>query len=122
MNPVLGFPFIFRGALDVRATKINEAMKKAAKTITRIILHLQTTYMVSPKAEHSPGILLPLIIEDIASWEKKQTQGYEFYNPHLKICKKICITSLFLDYFLLQLNKVIQLCKKKRERGTQIIS
>jgi malate dehydrogenase (oxaloacetate-decarboxylating)(NADP+) len=27
---VLGFPFIFRGALDVRATKINEAMKKAA--------------------------------------------------------------------------------------------
>jgi malate dehydrogenase (oxaloacetate-decarboxylating)(NADP+) len=27
---VLGFPFIFRGALDVRATKINEAMKMAA--------------------------------------------------------------------------------------------
>lgn len=30
VNNVLGFPFIFRGALDVRATKINEAMKKAA--------------------------------------------------------------------------------------------
>jgi malate dehydrogenase (oxaloacetate-decarboxylating)(NADP+) len=27
---VLGFPFIFRGALDVRATQINEAMKLAA--------------------------------------------------------------------------------------------
>jgi len=30
VNNVLGFPFIFRGALDVRATKINEAMKKAS--------------------------------------------------------------------------------------------
>lgn len=30
VNNVLGFPFIFRGALDVRATRINEAMKMAA--------------------------------------------------------------------------------------------
>ena len=30
INNVLGFPFIFRGALDVRATQINEAMKVAA--------------------------------------------------------------------------------------------
>jgi malate dehydrogenase (oxaloacetate-decarboxylating)(NADP+) len=30
VNNVLGFPFIFRGALDVRATAINEAMKIAA--------------------------------------------------------------------------------------------
>ncbi|MEH6408678.1 MAG: phosphate acyltransferase, partial [Leeuwenhoekiella sp.] len=30
VNNVLGFPFIFRGALDVRATKINEEMKRAA--------------------------------------------------------------------------------------------
>ncbi len=30
VNNVLGFPFIFRGALDVRATKINEPMKMAA--------------------------------------------------------------------------------------------
>jgi len=30
VNNVLGFPFIFRGALDVRATGINEAMKLAA--------------------------------------------------------------------------------------------
>ncbi len=32
VNNVLGFPYIFRGALDVRATKINEAMKLAAVT------------------------------------------------------------------------------------------
>ena len=30
VNNVLGFPFIFRGALDVRASKINEPMKHAA--------------------------------------------------------------------------------------------
>ena len=30
INNVLGFPYIFRGALDVRATEINEAMKLAA--------------------------------------------------------------------------------------------
>jgi malate dehydrogenase (oxaloacetate-decarboxylating)(NADP+) len=32
VNNVLGFPFIFRGALDVRATAINEEMKLAATT------------------------------------------------------------------------------------------
>ncbi len=30
VNNVLGFPYIFRGALDVRATEINEAMKLAS--------------------------------------------------------------------------------------------
>lgn len=30
VNNVLGFPYVFRGALDVRATSINEAMKLAA--------------------------------------------------------------------------------------------
>ena len=30
VNNVLGFPFIFRGALDVHATAINEEMKLAA--------------------------------------------------------------------------------------------
>ena len=30
VNNVLGFPYIFRGALDVRATEINETMKEAA--------------------------------------------------------------------------------------------
>ena len=30
VNNILGFPFIFRGALDVQATTINESMKQAA--------------------------------------------------------------------------------------------
>ena len=37
VNNVLGFPFIFRGALDVRATEINEPMKRAAaKALARL--------------------------------------------------------------------------------------
>ncbi|MEO1051259.1 MAG: NADP-dependent malic enzyme [Bacteroidota bacterium] len=37
VNNVLGFPYIFRGALDVRATEINEAMKLAAvKALTEL--------------------------------------------------------------------------------------
>ena len=37
INNVLGFPFIFRGALDVRATGINEEMKLAAvKALSRL--------------------------------------------------------------------------------------
>jgi malate dehydrogenase (oxaloacetate-decarboxylating)(NADP+) len=35
VNNVLGFPFIFRGALDVRATRINEEMKVAAANALR---------------------------------------------------------------------------------------
>ena len=37
VNNVLGFPYIFRGALDVRATEINESMKLAAvKAIAKL--------------------------------------------------------------------------------------
>jgi malate dehydrogenase (oxaloacetate-decarboxylating)(NADP+) len=37
VNNVLGFPFIFRGALDVRATRINDEMKMAAVEAIRDI-------------------------------------------------------------------------------------
>lgn len=39
VNNVLGFPFIFRGALDVRATEINEAMKIAAAEALAALAH-----------------------------------------------------------------------------------
>lgn len=39
VNNVLGFPFIFRGALDVRATAINEAMKLAAAYALKDLAH-----------------------------------------------------------------------------------
>jgi malate dehydrogenase (oxaloacetate-decarboxylating)(NADP+) len=40
VNNVLGFPFIFRGALDVRATRINEEMKVAAALALRDLAKL----------------------------------------------------------------------------------
>src|SRR5476649_1021526 len=40
VNNVLGFPFIFRGALDVRAKRINEEMKIAAANALREIAKL----------------------------------------------------------------------------------
>jgi malate dehydrogenase (oxaloacetate-decarboxylating)(NADP+) len=40
VNNVLGFPFIFRGALDVRATRINEEMKIAAAVALRELAKL----------------------------------------------------------------------------------
>jgi malate dehydrogenase (oxaloacetate-decarboxylating)(NADP+) len=40
VNNVLGFPFIFRGALDVRASRINEAMKVAAVKAIRDLAKL----------------------------------------------------------------------------------
>jgi malate dehydrogenase (oxaloacetate-decarboxylating)(NADP+) len=40
VNNVLGFPFIFRGALDVRARRINEAMKIAAVNAIRELAKL----------------------------------------------------------------------------------
>ncbi|WP_455230044.1 malic enzyme-like NAD(P)-binding protein [Geopseudomonas aromaticivorans] len=40
VNNVLGFPFIFRGALDVRATRINEEMKIAAVNAIRELAKL----------------------------------------------------------------------------------
>jgi malate dehydrogenase (oxaloacetate-decarboxylating)(NADP+) len=39
VNNVLGFPYIFRGALDVRATRINEAMHVAAVHALSAIAH-----------------------------------------------------------------------------------
>ncbi len=39
VNNVLGFPFIFRGALDVRASRINEAMQIAAALALRDLTH-----------------------------------------------------------------------------------
>ncbi len=45
VNNVLGFPFIFRGALDVRARKINEEMKLAAVHALADVARLGATGM-----------------------------------------------------------------------------
>ncbi len=64
VNNVLGFPYIFRGALDVRATKINEAMKMAAvKALAKLA------------KEHVPEQV------NIAYGETKLTFGKEYIIP-----------------------------------------
>jgi malate dehydrogenase (oxaloacetate-decarboxylating)(NADP+) len=46
VNNVLGFPFIFRGALDVRATKVTEGMKMAAaKALAELTKEEVPTYV-----------------------------------------------------------------------------
>ena len=64
VNNVLGFPYIFRGAMDVRATKINEEMKMAA------------VYALAALAKES----VPEQV-NIAYGAKKLTFGREYIIP-----------------------------------------
>jgi len=63
VNNVLGFPFIFRGALDVRATVINEDMKMAA---VRAI-----------------AALAKEDVPDVVMRAYKEKQGYQFGRDYL---------------------------------------
>ncbi len=75
VNNVLGFPFIFRGALDVRATTINDEMKLAA---TRALAALakedvpdsvRRTYGVE-KLEFGPTYIIPTPFDPrVLVWE-----------------------------------------------------
>ncbi len=63
VNNVLGFPFIFRGALDVRATTINDAMKVAAATALAELARQQVPEEVAAAygVQHSfgPDYIIP---------------------------------------------------------------
>ncbi len=54
VNNVLGFPFIFRGALDVRATAINEEMKLAAvKSIANLAQQVVPDVVIKAYNKHT---------------------------------------------------------------------
>ena len=64
VNNVLGFPFIFRGALDVRASRINEAMKLAAVDAIRKLAKEPVPKAVEEayggiKLSFGPGYIIP---------------------------------------------------------------
>lgn len=64
VNNVLGFPFIFRGALDVRATKINEEMKLAASKALAELAYLPVPEYVcnaynKKNIEFGPDYIIP---------------------------------------------------------------
>jgi malate dehydrogenase (oxaloacetate-decarboxylating)(NADP+) len=64
VNNVLGFPFIFRGALDVRATRINEEMQIAAVHALKDLTHEQVPQSVLDAygleaLAHGPQYIIP---------------------------------------------------------------
>src|SRR4029077_20416352 len=64
VNNVLCFPFIFRGALDVGATTINEAMKLAAVNAIAELAHAEQSDIVaqaygSQQVSFGPEYLIP---------------------------------------------------------------
>ncbi len=64
VNNVLGFPFIFRGALDVRATCINEEMKMAAVHAIRELAKEEVPQVVREAydgmaLEYGPEYIIP---------------------------------------------------------------
>jgi len=77
VNNVLCFPFLFRGALDVGATTINEEMKSAAVRAIAELAHAETSDVVAAayagkRLEFGPNYLIPTpfdprLIERIAS-------------------------------------------------------
>lgn len=75
VNNVLGFPFIFRGALDVRATTINDAMKLAATHALAALARedvpdsVRRTY-VSETLEFGPEYIIPKPFDSrVLLWE-----------------------------------------------------
>jgi malate dehydrogenase (oxaloacetate-decarboxylating)(NADP+) len=64
VNNVLGFPFIFRGALDARATQVNEAMKMAATRALALLAKEEVPESVSrlyglTSVKFGPDYLIP---------------------------------------------------------------
>jgi malate dehydrogenase (oxaloacetate-decarboxylating)(NADP+) len=115
VNNVLGFPFIFRGALDVRATKINEAMKMAAvKALADLAkepvpeqvniaygetrLNFGKDYIIPkpfdprliatvPPAVAKAAMESGVATEDITDWEKYKDSLYERMGSDNKIIR-----------------------------------
>lgn len=68
VNNVLGFPFIFRGTLDVRATRINEEMKLAAARALADLAKQPVTQEVLnayglDKLEFGPEYIIPKAVD-----------------------------------------------------------
>lgn len=90
INNVLGFPYIFRGALDVRAREINEEMKQAA---ARALAERARSDGLS-RDKIIPSPFDPLLIETVAAAvakaacdagvARKLVADWENYREHLR--------------------------------------
>lgn len=123
VNNVLGFPYIFRGALDVRAKAINEEMKKAAvfalaklakEPVPDIVkkaygdktLEFGSEYLI-PKpldlrllTSISPAVAKAAIKSKVA---RKKIQNWEEYNVYLQ--KKIGIDHRLINRIIVRAKK-----------------
>lgn len=117
VNNVLGFPFIFRGALDVRASKINEPMKMAAvEALAQLAkqsvpeqvniayeetkLHFGKDYIIPKPFDPRLIVEVPVAVakaamdsgvarEPIEDWESYEAQLAERLGGHQKILRMI---------------------------------
>jgi malate dehydrogenase (oxaloacetate-decarboxylating)(NADP+) len=117
VNNVLGFPFIFRGALDVRASKINEPMKMAAvEALAQLAkqsvpeqvniayeetkLHFGKHYIIPKPFDPRLIVEVPMAVakaamdsgvarEPIEDWERYEAQLAERLGGHQKILRMI---------------------------------
>lgn len=75
INNVLGFPYIFRGALDVRARKINDEMKIAASLALSTLAHEPVPQSVLKaynltSLEYGRGYIVPKPLDPrVSAWE-----------------------------------------------------
>ena len=103
VNNVLGFPFIFRGALDCRATEINEAMKRAASLALAQLakedvpdsvakaynvegFHFGRGYLIPKPFDYRVLLRVPVAVAKAAAETgvaKKPIADYEAYERHL---------------------------------------
>ena len=117
VNNVLGFPFIFRGALDVRATKVNEAMKMAAvEALAQLAkqsvpeqvniayeetkLNFGVDYIIPKPFDPRLIVKVPIAVakaaitsgvaqEPIENWERYEAELSERLGGHQKILRMI---------------------------------
>ena len=86
---MLGFPFIFRGALDVRAKEINEAMKVAAARALAELAHEEVPDAVAeaygvrdvpvrPRLHHPEAVRLarPVVVRAGGGARRRWSRGW----------------------------------------------
>ena len=88
VNNVLGFPFIFRGALDVRATQINEQMKVAAAHALAELARKDVPQVVNAAAQVlslRPELDTAALVELLIATATRSAQGLALLDPQAAV-------------------------------------
>lgn len=118
INNVLGFPYIFRGALDCRATTINEAMKvAAAKAIAELAQlpvpdNIKTAYGVKdlsfgrdyilpkPFDHRLLTVVAPAVIKAAEQSGVARTQVVDMTSYRAKLEEIMCTNEALINYLI----------------------